>query len=93
MDGTRLFSVVPRGRTKGSGHNLQQWKFCEEMTEHWNRLHGEVVESPSPEICKSHVETTLDSVCYGTLLEQFTTLKLEMCPHHTYLTSAPFGTS
>jgi len=68
MDEARLFLVVHRDRIKGNGLKLVCRKFCTNMqenfitirvTEHWNRLPREVVESPSVEIFKTRQDTYL----------------------------------
>ena len=72
----RLIPVVPRDRTRSNGHKLKQRKFCLNMrknftlrvTEHWNRLPREAVESPSLEIFKTRLDKVLCSLLYVTLL-------------------------
>jgi len=64
----RLCSVVPSDRTRGNGHKLKQTKFQLNLrkknfplrvTEPWPRLPREVVESPSLEIFKTHLDKVL----------------------------------
>jgi len=60
--------VVPSNRTRGNGRKLKHKKFQMNMrknfftfrvTEHWDRLPRGVVESPSLEILKTHLDTVL----------------------------------
>ena len=63
--------MVPSDRTGDNGHKLKHRKFQLNMrnsfsalrvTEHWNRLPREVVESPSLEIFKTRLDKVLCSL-------------------------------
>ena len=59
---------MPSDRTRGHGHkvklrrsplNIRKHFLTVRVTKHWHRLPREVVESPSLELFKSHLNTVL----------------------------------
>ena len=65
MNEAKLFSVMPCDRTRGSRYKVEHRKFhtntrknffTVRVTEHWNGLLREIVEFPSLEILKTHLD-------------------------------------
>lgn len=63
--------MVPSAKTRGHEHKVKYSRFHLNIrkhfltlmvTKHWNRLHREVVESPSLKIFKSHPDMGLDKL-------------------------------
>jgi len=66
-EGVKLFSVQPSDRTRDNGHKkfrltMRKNFFTLTVAEHWKGLPREVVESPSLEILKTHLDEVLCSV-------------------------------
>ena len=59
MNETRLFLMVCSNRTRRNDLKLARGRTSLRMTEHWNRLHREVVVSPSVEKFNTCLNTYL----------------------------------
>ena len=71
MDEARIFLVVCGNRTRSNSLKLEHrkfrtnmWKkfFMAKLMEHWNRLSKEVVESPSMETFRTHLDACLSDL-------------------------------
>jgi len=66
-DGARLLSVLPSHKTRDNGHKMKhrmfqlntRKNFTLRLTEHWNRLPREFMESLCPEIFNTHLDVVL----------------------------------
>lgn len=64
-----LFSVVPRDKNRDNRHKLKHRKHPVRVTEQWHKLPREVMESPTLEVFKSHLDLVLGNQLLVTLTE------------------------
>ena len=85
MDEARLFLVGRRDRTRNNSlkfehrkfhTNMQKNLFMIRVTEHWNRLPREVVESLSKDVIKTCLDTYLCDLLQGTCFSRVVGLEL-----------------